>query len=58
MLKFFFVTSNFWGFTYLATTYYKMLLIFIPYKYTVLKINNLDYIERYDKITKLENERS
>lgn len=35
-----------------------MLLIFIPYKYTVLKINNLDYIERYDKLTKLENERS
>lgn len=37
--------------------YYKMLLIFIFYKYIVLKINNLDYIERYDKIIKLENER-
>lgn len=34
-----------------------MLLIFIFYKYIVLKINNLDYIERYDKIIKLENER-
>lgn len=35
----------------------EMLLIFIFYKYIVLKINNLDYIERYDKLIKLENER-